>query len=534
MADDPDSLPDYQDPDEELYEEFNKIFELDGEHLNNEPDGWPYDSGYVESEPVMRFALNDTFGRTLEVKSREYAPPSEDFYLGTMKRWTWRSPKLGDGKTLVKIECFEQGSDVGQEMWGSLELKMEDDGQGGNHPVYDVRIRDADVPDVPHWKHAFLETIDVYRGPGRDITIEERGKWRVFRNFSNFRAAKTFHEILTASLRLVPRAMPMPGGPGELPPAYGQAWTYSFEEGSTSYFSYQIEKPGDYCNVCASFKKTGDNSEWAQLRHDRTMWASITGPTAKETIWQLHFGPPQDPVFWFKNMEDGQTYYVTKRVEAGLPNELPDNAYVSDVFPCTGRWTRANIFKSASPPWNSNIVELYVCCDDDNTIIDRVIQKRFPYLGNKHSLEATEVPLHLELTHNAMNDCIIALRAVSRRKPIPFDARNLPPYEPSGLRMFVEYAAKGNLYALIEHYHDKKAHVPEVFIWILLRNLARACIKLETPAIGQVNQDVKPDNIFIQDCQPDRNFPGYHYPVLGDFGLCFQAGGPVNGAGTPG
>jgi hypothetical protein len=56
--------------------------------------------------------------------------------------------------------------------------------------------------------------------------------------------------------------------------------------------------------------------------------------------------------------------------------------------------------------------------------------------------------------------------------------------------LFIEYTDGGNLADLIEYWRNEaKRHVPEVFVWLLLKCLVNACIAVEK--IGRVHHDIK-------------------------------------------
>lgn len=114
---------------------------------------------------------------------------------------------------------------------------------------------------------------------------------------------------------------------------------------------------------------------------------------------------------------------------------------------------------------------------------------------------------------------MIALRGFSRRYIGTTNAEDRDPaaWAPSeSIRMYIEYADQGTLLHLLDQFKTNDRHVPEAFIWILLKNLIQACLLLER--LGKVHPDLKPGNIFLLERQSEAHYPAYCIPVLGDFG----------------
>lgn len=45
--------------------------------------------------------------------------------------------------------------------------------------------------------------------------------------------------------------------------------------------------------------------------------------------------------------------------------------------------------------------------------------------------------------------------------------------------MYIDYAPYGSLHDLVRVFHKKGKLVPEIFIWLVIRNLVRACAIME-------------------------------------------------------
>ncbi|KAK5137978.1 hypothetical protein LTR08_005775 [Meristemomyces frigidus] len=139
--------------------------------------------------------------------------------------------------------------------------------------------------------------------------------------------------------------------------------------------------------------------------------------------------------------------------------------------------------------------------------------------------------------------------------------------------MFLGYCPMGDLRTLIRRHRAAAAPIQEPFIWYVFKTLAEAGLAMESggqalaaPAPGVrpgwgvdrfnrdnwqiVHRDLKPANVFLAETVPDRGWPDYPRPKLGDFGLAIKTWAPnpgdpnnvdglnpdifVDGAGTPG
>ncbi|KAL8733023.1 MAG: hypothetical protein Q9166_002421 [cf. Caloplaca sp. 2 TL-2023] len=112
--------------------------------------------------------------------------------------------------------------------------------------------------------------------------------------------------------------------------------------------------------------------------------------------------------------------------------------------------------------------------------------------------------------------------------------------------MYMEYCQNGDLHKLLAYYRDKRAFMPEAFIWHAFLNLAQACQSLKDLPLPYTNPDrneivhldIKPEN---GDMDDEGGNPYYPYVKLGDFGIGDFTGvtdedNPHGfwGAGTPG
>jgi serine/threonine protein kinase len=85
------------------------------------------------------------------------------------------------------------------------------------------------------------------------------------------------------------------------------------------------------------------------------------------------------------------------------------------------------------------------------------------------------------------------------------------------LHAYVAYATHGSLHGLLRKFQQRGQPIPEVSIWLVIRNLARACQVLESQDI--IHPDMKPDNVFLDDARGPTDYPGYCNPLLGDYDL---------------
>lgn len=74
--------------------------------------------------------------------------------------------------------------------------------------------------------------------------------------------------------------------------------------------------------------------------------------------------------------------------------------------------------------------------------------------------------------------------------------------------------------------------IPEIFIWLTILNLARACTIVESA--DMVHPDIQPGNIFLTEACGETEYPADANPVLGDFDIVTGTDEPVQGAGTTG
>ena len=53
------------------------------------------------------------------------------------------------------------------------------------------------------------------------------------------------------------------------------------------------------------------------------------------------------------------------------------------------------------------------------------------------------------------------------------------------IRQFIEYAPFGSLSRVIDKQNERGKFLPEVFVWLLFRNLVRACLIMEAENLCQ-------------------------------------------------
>ncbi|KAF1970028.1 kinase-like protein [Bimuria novae-zelandiae CBS 107.79] len=91
-----------------------------------------------------------------------------------------------------------------------------------------------------------------------------------------------------------------------------------------------------------------------------------------------------------------------------------------------------------------------------------------------------------------------------------------------GTRSYTDFLAGGDLDALFAMHFEAQTKVPEIFLWIILRDIAIAldylARQVSTTITGdQLHGDIKPSNVLL------RKIPGqYPQPVLADFDLAVE------------
>ncbi|KAF1946791.1 hypothetical protein EJ02DRAFT_196661 [Clathrospora elynae] len=89
--------------------------------------------------------------------------------------------------------------------------------------------------------------------------------------------------------------------------------------------------------------------------------------------------------------------------------------------------------------------------------------------------------------------------------------------EPTALHMYFEYASHGSLSGLVKRFLRQDRLTPEVFVWLVIRNLVRACMLVEI--LNLVHPDIKIDNIFLDDDRGPTGFLAYCNAVISDFNI---------------
>jgi serine/threonine protein kinase len=133
----------------------------------------------------------------------------------------------------------------------------------------------------------------------------------------------------------------------------------------------------------------------------------------------------------------------------------------------------------------------------------RVIVKTGKF-NNKRDRD--EALISEQLSHLDTHNSIVKFRGWSRNAYLDMD-----------LHTYIAYAPFGSLDDLVNSFLKRNKPIPEIFIWLTIRDLVRACQLLESQ--DMVHPDIKFDNIFLDEASGLEDYPGYCNPVLGDFGL---------------
>ncbi|PVI08399.1 kinase-like protein [Periconia macrospinosa] len=194
--------------------------------------------------------------------------------------------------------------------------------------------------------------------------------------------------------------------------------------------------------------------------------------------------------------------------------------------------------KVLSPP-PGNKVTLWGGLDHTGKIKDRLVMKQLAYSDGDHTRhpdptqrEAKKDELwyswYLSFTVKDQRPPIIEFRGWAVRK-----AENLLEQR---YRLFLEYAEGGDLYSFIETHARQRKHIPEGFIWKVLKNLINACLWLQKHNF--VHLDITPKNILLTRNHPHGRYMKHYRPVLADFSCMIDSKTTHNlvpqNRGTPG
>ncbi|KAF2794143.1 kinase-like protein [Melanomma pulvis-pyrius CBS 109.77] len=367
------------------------------------------------------------------------------------------------------------------------------------------------------------QTIElVYRGPNDDVTCinASDGHKEVYRMKTSHTAVQCMHRILNTQWRLRPE------------PSMEQLnidlklWadvSGAYDASGTTYL-LEATAPQD-SQVHATFKKT-------EMGH----WQHSTGDESQTTkkhrvAYKLYTCEEisSEPRVYLHNTAKDIWYRVVRyRKEGAQHNKsFPDPETVTEhihhVLGADGessRWEFTKVFSQGNAG-EQRLITLWLLRADDGTILDRIVVKN---ADNDDQRYYDQVNHHEKLTYQDTQNVIIPLRGWS-----------IDDYSPKDLRLFIEYAPHGTLSDLINHGYRSQGYKPisEIWIWLLFRNLVRACQLMERNNMLYV--DFKCDNILIRESQDDREFAGYCVPVVADFdAICEFVEPVIRGYGTNG
>ncbi|KAF2637422.1 kinase-like protein [Massarina eburnea CBS 473.64] len=293
-------------------------------------------------------------------------------------------------------------------------------------------------------------------------------------------------------------------------------------------------------------RKPGRAEPWA---FDDPEAYEYSGPDIVEDEYALYMGTqgskeraldwgPLLGSMWIRK-KGGQLYRIvdTENTEDG-PQPDPDVRIERIVNETLGKvhgdWKHLKtVYKGQVQDYEQ--VVLWGCISPQGLIVDRVISKCLPYSKSVRDDDLVEkniaafkreIRRHAVLSANE-SDPIVRLRGASRRGGK--EHRN----EEDRYIAFLEYCEGGDLKNLILRYQRSIDIVPEIFLWILFRNLVAACMTVESNT-RLVHTDIKAANIFLRERpSPGEPYTPYYQPVLGDFGMMYPMEN-VGVGGTPG
>ncbi|KAF2731589.1 hypothetical protein EJ04DRAFT_566696 [Polyplosphaeria fusca] len=422
---------------------------------------------------------------------------------------------------------------------------------------------------------------EYYRWPAGGVTVidlnakdrNDKAKVRYYRGLSSWQALGIFRRILLAEWTMYPEASQ---SIHKKVLSEVSSITCEWRKSGRSLLMKAGEH-SDY-NTQAAFTKESDG-DWTQ-----SPVSEITGSAESTREYRVRWEAPREaPYIWVHDTTSDMWYALRQGGPESDPEpdstrgKSPDPSKAVDI-----RDTELHLDMVLNQPgghwrYRKTIgrkrgyrIALYVCADNENCVIDRIVIKFLeapslepgdksrkadrsrdedalgvgsdgegdtgaggdgeeeelaePENSGEDSTESDwqpdEIRWHAKLSSQG-TEYIIPLRGSSYRRE-----------GTAGCRMFIEYAPYGTLMELAYEYKDvKNTYIPEVFLWLIFRNILRACKKVEE-TLRRIHIDVKLNNIFLQDF-PSADFPGYYTPVLGDFGLLKKFGNKTTG-GTKG
>ncbi|KAF2820549.1 hypothetical protein CC86DRAFT_411849 [Ophiobolus disseminans] len=116
------------------------------------------------------------------------------------------------------------------------------------------------------------------------------------------------------------------------------------------------------------------------------------------------------------------------------------------------------------------VVKLFICEAHDATTIDRVIVKTGSITVDQHDMNKIE--RSEQLSHLDEHNYIIKFRDWSRHDDFPMK-----------LHAYIAWAPYSALSSLVQRFYQRNKPVPAFFIWLIIRNLVRACQVVESAGL---------------------------------------------------
>jgi hypothetical protein len=103
-----------------------------------------------------------------------------------------------------------------------------------------------------------------------------------------------------------------------------------------------------------------------------------------------------------------------------------------------------------------------------------------------------EVETHQKPASRDEDDCVVPIRGWSVRQGYVQD-----------LYIYIEWAPHGSLYNIVENFKKRNRLIPEVFIWIVVQSLVKACLLCERSHL--IHSDISEYKHFRNRFIPFRN-----------------------------